>query len=73
MYDYRTDIIMQIIKIYNSSYMKERGDEDSCSEKYKLAVSKDRAEVVWIDRDVSNTFFSQIKILSVYKNIRFGF
>ena len=53
--------------------MKERGDEDSCSEKYKLAVSKDRAEVVWIDRDVSNTFFSQIKILSVYKNIRFGF
>ena len=52
MYDYKIDIIIQIIKIYNSGYIKERGDENSCLEKYKLAIIEDRAEIMWIDRNI---------------------
>jgi len=73
MYNYKIDIIIQIIKIYNSGYIKERGDENSCLEKYKLAIIEDKAEIMWIDRNISNISFSQRKILSVYENIRFGF
>jgi len=53
------DIIMQTAKIYNNGYIKRRRNESGCLERcYELAVSEDRAEVVWVDRNVINTSFS---------------
>ena len=53
---------MQAIKIYNDNCIKRREDKSGFSEKcYKLTISKDNIEVVQVNRDISNTFFSQIK------------
>ena len=63
---------MQAVKIYNSDYTKGRRDQDSCLEKwYKLTVSKDKIGVIQVDRDISNTSFSQIKVLFM-GNVRYG-
>ena len=46
-FNYKTDVIIQAVKIYNSDYTKGRRDQDSCLEKcYKLTVSKDRIGVI---------------------------
>ena len=43
--------------------MKKRKDENDFSEKYyELTMSEDSIEVVQVDRDTGNTFFSQIML-----------
>ena len=39
---------------------------------YKLTMSKNRAEIIWVDRGVSSTSFSWIEVLSMDDSNKFG-
>ena len=50
MYNYKIDIVIQAVKIYNGSYTKRRENKGDCLKKYyKLTVSEDRIKIEWID------------------------
>ena len=39
---------------------------------YKLIISENRVEIIWVDRGVSSTSFSWIEVLSIDDSNKFG-
>ena len=72
LYNGRTNVTVQAIKIYTDNSLKSWRDQNCSPERcYKLVMSKNRMDVLRVDRVVNSSSFFLVEIFSAYNNVQF--